>query len=194
MNTTLLRKRMKQQRRSLTDRALVQHGNSVCEYIKKQSFYLNSSKLAIYLPVQGEISPLGLVDHARKLGKRVYLPILSPLAPKGLWFVNWSTTTRFQTNRYGIPEPDYASCDLLPAQNLDLVLTPLVAFDEQCHRIGMGGGFYDRTFSFLLSRQHWIKPKLIGLAHDFQKIKSIRPQTWDIPLQGVVTERAFYTP
>jgi 5-formyltetrahydrofolate cyclo-ligase len=194
MEPAAIRDRIKRQRRSLSSNELAQHGSSVCAHIKKQAYYLNSSKLAIYLPVQGEISPLALVDHARKLGKHIYLPILSPLASKGLWFVKWSAHTRFQMNRFGIPEPQYAAKDLLPAQNLDLVFTPLVAFDEHCHRIGMGGGFYDRTFSFLLARKYWIKPQLIGLAHDFQKIKAIHPQAWDIPLQGVVTERAFYAP
>lgn len=53
---------------------------------------------------------------------------------------------------------------------LDLVMVPLVAFGQQGHRVGMGGGYYDRTFSFLRYRQHWRRPLLLGTAYEFQCI------------------------
>ena len=69
---------------------------------------------------------------------------------------------------------------------------PLVAFDAECNRLGMGGGYYDRTLHFLLTRNRWHSPYLIGIAHDCQKVASLPIQSWDIPLQGVITESAFY--
>lgn len=90
-------------------------------------------------------------------------------------------------NRYGINEPkDTPSID---TETLDIILTPLVAFDRQGHRLGMGGGYYDRTFSFLLNQADIPRPKLIGLAYACQEVPSLSPDPWDVPLHGVVTER-----
>ena len=194
MDVPSIRTQIRKQRCALSSTELALHGSAVCEFIIKQNFYLNSSRLAIYLPVDGEISSLALVEHARRHDKKIYLPVLSPIAGHGLWFVEWTTDTIFRPNRFGIPEPKYSSKEIIPANNLDLVITPLVAFDPHCHRIGMGGGYYDRTFGFLLARQYWIKPKLIGIAHEIQKIQQIMPEVWDVPLQGVITERCFYLP
>ena len=69
---------------------------------------------------------------------------------------------------------------------------PLVAFDTECNRLGMGGGYYDRTLGFLHRRNRWQSPRLIGVAHDCQKVDPLPIQNWDIPLQGVITESTFY--
>jgi 5-formyltetrahydrofolate cyclo-ligase len=71
------------------------------------------------------------------------------------------------------------------------MLLPLVAFDKNGNRIGMGGGFYDHTLAYLNIRKVWRKPKLIGLAHELQKVKQLQSNPWDIPLDGVVTEKEF---
>ncbi len=162
------------------------------EHLKKQRFFINSKHIALYIPMHGEISPLALADFARQMGKSVYLPILMPFLKNRLWFAPWKTNGRMQRNRFGIPEPVYHGRHLIPASHLDLVITPLVAFDKHCHRIGMGGGYYDRTFAFLRFRQHWQSPKLIGIAYEFQKINNIRTQAWDVPLHAVVTENTIY--
>jgi 5-formyltetrahydrofolate cyclo-ligase len=69
---------------------------------------------------------------------------------------------------------------------------PLVAFDEQGNRLGMGGGFYDRTLAYLKYRQHRRKPVLAGLAHEIQKIGQLTTQSWDIPLDCIITENKLY--
>ena len=56
----------------------------------------------------------------------------------------------------------------------------------------MGGGFYDRTLAYLRQRTHWLRPRLIGLAHECQRVERIAPQPWDIPLDGVATELGVY--
>ncbi len=83
--------------------------------------------------------------------------------------------------------------NLVRAQKLDLILLPLVGFDTHCHRLGMGKGFYDRSLEFLNHRQHWRKPHILGLAHDFQRVESLPADPWDVPLQGVVTDKSFYS-
>ena len=77
---------------------------------------------------------------------------------------------------------------MIDIRRLDLVLMPLVGFDSTGSRLGMGGGFYDRSFAFLRRRQKWRKPNLIGAAFDCQKVEQIDGQSWDVPLSGVMTE------
>jgi 5-formyltetrahydrofolate cyclo-ligase len=68
----------------------------------------------------------------------------------------------------------------------------LVGFDRACHRLGMGAGFYDRSLAFLQQRRHWRRPRLIGLAHECQRVEALAPKPWDIPLDAVITEAAIY--
>ena len=163
------------------------------ERLKKQRLFINSRHIAVYIPMHGEISPLLLADLARQMGKSVYLPVLMPFLENRLWFAPWEDNQAMQTNRFGIPEPCYHGRHIIPASQLDLVITPLVAFDQQCHRIGMGGGYYDRTFSFLRFRRYWHTPKLVGIAYEFQKMNRIIAQPWDVPLHAVVTEKKIYS-
>lgn len=191
---TTIRSHIKQQRRQL-DMASQQHASHMAtQQIKQQNFFINSQHIALYLPMHGEISPLPLVELARKLGKCIYLPVLMPFLSNRLWFAPWHPHTQMKPNRFGIPEPVFHGKHLISATHLDMVITPLVAFDPQCHRIGMGGGYYDRTFSFLRYRQYWHSPRLIGLAYEFQKIDHINAQTWDVPLYAVVSPECIYKP
>jgi 5-formyltetrahydrofolate cyclo-ligase len=97
--------------------------------------------------------------------------------------------SRFEPNRFGIPEPVVATGDLVDASALDVILLPLVAFDLKGNRVGMGGGFYDRTLEFTRQQPYDRRPKLIGLAHEFQYTDALKPSPWDIPLDGIVTDK-----
>ena len=79
-------------------------------------------------------------------------------------------------------------------RELDLILAPLVGFDTHGNRLGMGGGYYDRTFAYLKHRLHWQKPRLIGLAYELQRVADLANHAWDVPLQSVVTEQHIYVP
>ena len=72
-----------------------------------------------------------------------------------------------------------------------VVLAPLVVFDSNCNRIGMGGGFYDRSFEFRKNPESKL-PRLIGVAHEFQKVDQILPEDWDVRLDRIVTDQAIY--
>ncbi len=127
---------------------------------------------------------------AWQLGKQIYLPVLNLRFHKRLWFAAYRDGDPLQPNRFGIPEPVVPFGQLRHPMQLDLVLTPLVAFDGQGNRLGMGGGFYDRSFAFLHHRNHWRRPHLLGTAHHFQQCTQPLPaQSWDVPLSGISTDR-----
>ena len=146
-----------------------------------------------YLPVRGEADPRGIRRRALPR-QQFYLPVLSPFRhDKRLWFIRWNAQTRFRLNRFRIPEPLPRYRQQRAARWLDLVITPLVAFDRSGTRMGMGGGFYDRTFAFKRrATLHTSRPPLIGIAYDFQAIDKLVRQPWDIPLNGLVSETQFF--
>jgi len=103
-----------------------------------------------------------------------------------LRFAPWRAGAALATNRFGIPEPDVPASALLPAEAMEFVVAPLVAFDAQGHRLGMGGGWYDRTFAFRRDRP--APPHLIGAAFAAQQVESVFPEAWDMPLDALCTE------
>lgn len=126
------------------------------------------------------------------MGKRVYLPVLVPHGENRLWFARYTPDTHLVPNRFGIPEPARAPHRRIAPLALDAVFTPLVAFDPTGHRLGMGGGFYDRSFAYLLRHRRWLRPRLIGLAYDFQCVDRLPAEPWDVPLHAIVTDRSLY--
>lgn len=154
--------------------------------------YQRARYLAAYWPADGELDPRPLIRAALKRGKRVYLPVLrrgfGPDAGPRLWFARHLPGERMRVNRFGIPEPRISAGRLRPVRRLDLLLLPLVGFDRAGRRIGMGGGYYDRTLAYLQTGRLWRRPRLIGLAHECQRVRRIAARPWDVPLDAVVTE------
>ncbi len=103
-----------------------------------------------------------------------------------------NANSQFIVNKFGIPEPDIRTEGWVYSHNLDLVLTPLVAFDDNGNRIGMGGGFYDTTLAHLRVHSNWQRPYVIGLAHELQRFDSIGRNAWDIPLKAAITDQNIY--
>ena len=145
--------------------------------------------MAGFLAFDGEADPLGLMTQAVKVGKQVYVPIIVGKA-KPLAFAAWSPTSGMKPNRFGILEPDVPESEWIEAHELELVIMPLVAFDESCHRIGVGGGFYDRSFAFL--RESDRDATLVGFAFELQKVSTIATNKWDVHLNAIATESRFY--
>lgn len=155
-------------------------------------FFLASRRIACYLPNDGEIDPSAIIERLWRMRKEVYLPVVPLFGRDRLWFARVHPGVELASNRYGIAEPKVPARELTRAEDLDLILLPLVAFDERGNRLGRGVGFYDKTLAFRQRRRHLRKPRLLGLAHDFQRVASVPTDAWDVALDGVVTDRAVY--
>lgn len=186
-----LRQSIRQKRRAVADAEAASCAEHLARHTCNHPLVANSRHIATYLAADGEIDTSPLMHMLWSSGKTLYLPVLAPFSRQRLWFARYTAGDRLTANRYGIPEPVVR--ELIKPWALDLILTPLVAFDTAGHRIGMGGGYYDRSLAFLRNRQHWQKPRRLGLAYEFQKQALITPSPWDIPLDGIATEARIYT-
>ncbi|ODC00838.1 5-formyltetrahydrofolate cyclo-ligase [Candidatus Thiodiazotropha endoloripes] len=192
MQTAQLRQQIKAQRRQLSRQTCKQHSLQLLDHAKNYKPFRQSRRIAFYHAVSGEIDPKPLLEEALRSGKTPYLPILRQDASIGLWFAPYTHQAKLKLNRFGIPEPAVVHRKLIKPWSLDMVFVPLVAFDDHGHRMGMGGGFYDRTFAFKLQRSHLTGPTMVGLAHNLQHRPLINTNPWDIPLDSVITESHLY--
>ena len=186
-----LRRHLRLKRQSLTFEQQAQASENLALNLLRHPDLHRARHIGIYLANDGEIDPSLYIDLARKKGIHFYLPILHPIYPGKLVFSPYFDGVQLTANRFGIPEPPFPRSRRKPAWALDAVLFPLVGFDETGGRLGMGGGFYDRTFAFSRIRPG-MAPKLIGLAHDFQRVEQLPVEPWDVPLHGVVTDKRRY--
>ncbi len=186
-----LRRQLRARRSALT-RAQQLHAADalVCRLLVTRVLRV-SRRIACYLPNDGEIDPRPLIARLWALKKACYLPVLSHMPNEHLWFARVTPDTPLTLNKFGIPEPRIAD-EWRRARELDLILLPLVGFDPDGNRLGMGAGFYDRSLEFLRLRQVWKKPRLVGLAHECQRVARLPVNAWDVALDAVVTDRAVY--
>lgn len=187
-----LRKVVRTWRRGLSEAEQRHCAERVAQGFASTRLFRCAKHIAFYFPVNGELNPIPLMQRAWAMGKRSYLPVLTGVGSRHLRFSPYYPDDFLAYNRYGILEPQRPVRERVSASRLDLVVLPLVAFDAQGNRLGMGAGYYDRTLAFLLQRQRWHHPHLFGLGYDFQKMAAIDPAPWDVPLDGVVTETSLY--
>jgi 5-formyltetrahydrofolate cyclo-ligase len=188
-----LRRDMRARRRALTPLQQRRAGQRLARLVAAQLWFAKARHIALYLPNDGEIDTLPLTQLCRRLGKTLYLPVLHPIRHNRLWFTPWCPDTRLQRNRYRILEPVLQGKPVRPAFALDLVLLPLVAFSADGGRMGMGGGYYDRTFAFRLKQTGVRGPRLVGLAHELQRVDQLPVEDWDVPLDAIATDARIYT-
>ena len=191
ISRTALRRELRQKRLSLSIQQQREAAKRLAINLLGHPDLQRAKHVAVYLPNDGEIDPLVYVRLARQRGVIFYLPVLHPVHRGRLAFSPFDTDTPLRPNRFGIPEPAFSAGLKRPPWALDAVLLPLVGFDQAGGRLGMGGGFYDRTFDFTL-RQRRLAPKLIGLAHDCQRVSELPLENWDVPLHGIVSEQQRY--
>jgi 5-formyltetrahydrofolate cyclo-ligase len=178
-----LRRDIRAKRRALPAAVRAQADRAIYERIRALPEYRRARRVALFLAFDGEPSLEGLVDAARRHRKRLYVPVLRGMTMRFAELVPGATLA---ANFFGIMEPKLGP--KIDARKLDLVLTPLVAFDDRGVRVGVGRGYYDRAFRFLRHRSHWRRPKLLGVAYELQRVGRLTPSSWDVPLWGVVTE------
>lgn len=187
-----LRRRMRRQRRQLGLRKRTHAARQLAAALRRSRLYGRSRRIACYWAADGEMDLSAFLQIAHRDRRAIYLPVLGYGPVNDLRFHRFHPGERLRVNRFGIPEPMPRGSNRIACHNLDLVLVPLVAFDSRGHRLGMGAGFYDRTFAFLRRwRGRWRRPQLLGIAFNFQRVAELPVEPWDIPLAGVVTERGF---
>lgn len=185
-----LRAELRQRRRALSARQQRRAARQLAAHLIRLPELKHARHIAAYVASDGEIDPAIFLAWAQRQGKTVWLPVVadaSPLHRLGLRFVAAPRPGRrggWQRNRYGIAEPRGRGRQC--PTRLDLLLMPLVGFDAAGHRLGMGGGYYDRLLADLDRRMR--RPSYIGLAHACQQVSALPVAAWDRDVAAVVTD------
>ncbi len=186
-----LRRSLKSARESLLPEQRQRAENQVIQLITHWDSFPHCQKIACYHATGGEFPTAELIEQLLSLGKQVYLPILRTDKKNHLAFQQIIPKQKLLPNRYGILEPIPDANLQIDVKDLDLVMLPLLGFDSNGNRLGMGGGYYDRTFAFSKALKTKQKPYLLGLAFSNQLSEEIIAQLWDVPLAGTLTENGF---
>ncbi len=177
-----LRQQIRKTRANLTALQQQQAEDSITQQALALIEAQNAQHIALYVSFDGEISTEKLIKTLWAQDKHVYLPVLHPFNSNHLLFLRYLPDTPMLKNKFGILEPKLNVQNVLPLDELDILFTPLVAFDKQGNRLGMGGGFYDRTL------QNWQNVSFIpvGLAHQCQQVEQLPTEAWDVPLHRIL--------
>ncbi|WP_318371769.1 5-formyltetrahydrofolate cyclo-ligase [Enterobacter sp.] len=178
-----IRQQIRQRRRALTADQQLHFADQAAARMMAYPPVVMAHTVALFLSFDGELDTRPLIEQLWRSGKRVYLPVLHPFSPGNLLFLHYHPHSELVVNHLKIYEPKLDVRDVLPLAQLDVLITPLVAFDAGGQRLGMGGGFYDRTLQNW--RQHALTP--VGYAHDCQFVDVLPVEEWDVPLPAVVT-------
>lgn len=183
-----LRKVVRARRNALSETEQHQAGISLKDLLTTHPKIQQAKRIAIYLSNDGELSTSPFITWCWQQGKEVYLPVVHPFSFGNLLFLRYQENTPLLSNKYKILEPKLNVTEVCPLSMLDIICTPLVAFDKSGARLGMGGGFYDRSLA------NWQDSDLypIGLAHDCQLVEQVPTEIWDIPLPEIITPSKNY--
>ncbi|WP_115717301.1 5-formyltetrahydrofolate cyclo-ligase [Gallaecimonas mangrovi] len=179
-----IRRWAREQRRALSPQQQQNAATATAKHALTLPEVAKAKTLALYLANDGELDPEPLLHSLLAQAKSVLLPVLHPFHQGQLLFLRYRPGQDMSANRFGIPEPVLDVQQVVPTHAVDVVFTPLVAFDDAGHRLGMGGGFYDRTL------ERYQGP-IIGLAHDCQQHPALPAESWDKPLGIIVTPKAI---
>jgi 5-formyltetrahydrofolate cyclo-ligase len=184
-----LRAAMAVRRAALGAPARIAAAEGVMRSLEQLPEFMVDPHVAGYWAVRGEV-PLNLaVARLSSRDQHYFLPVLDETAPRTLRFAEFRAGAALVPNRFGIPEPRETAT--VSAQELDVVLLPLLAFDARGNRLGTGGGWYDTTFSFLREQARPTRPLLVGIGYAFQQVEALPTESWDVPLDCIATENAL---
>lgn len=179
-----LRAELRDLRRAIPVPLRMSAADNLADRLLALPFAPTTGHAAGYWAMDGEI-PLHSWQLRLPPGVAYCLPVLHGQV---LRFAPWRSGQALVTNRYGIPEPDVDPAAAMPAESMSLVVMPLVGFDDHCNRLGMGGGWYDRSFAMRLATA--APPWLVGAGFAVQRLERIDPQAWDVRVDAVCTEVA----
>ena len=180
VSETGLRRRLRAARRAAGVAERRAAAAAVDATLARMSLPRPRTRISAYEAMDGELDPAIVLRRARALGCEVQVPVITSMRQRRMRFAPWPIE----------PGRPPEACDA--ARWCDLVLVPLVGFDDEGNRLGMGAGFYDRHFAFLRHRNAWQRPLLLGLAFEVQRVERLPAKPRDVPLWGIVTERGVY--
>ena len=181
-----IRRDLRARRAALDPLARIAAAEGLAEQLAELAEWHVDQRIAGYWAVNGEMLLHRAAAACDRRRAQWYLPRLDG---ESLRFAPWRMGEGLQPNRFGIPEPDVPLADCLPAEAIELVLVPLVAFDRRGNRLGAGAGYYDRAFAFLNQGERPREPLLVGVGFAFQEIEALDAAPWDVRLDFVCTER-----
>lgn len=182
-----LRTRMRERRTALPPVERIAAARGVGEQLETLPEFLTDLRIGAYWAVRGELPLSHALPPLFRRGQIVFLPVLA--AERRLRFAPWLPGQDLAANRYGIPEPEQNAASAVDPHALDLVLVPMLAFDRRGHRLGSGGGWYDRSFAFLQDRPRPANTVLVGVGYAFQEVPMLPVEAHDVRLDFIVTER-----
>ena len=188
---SILRRQIRQARRQLSESEQLQAANALRDFLCAEVEQHDHKKVGLFLSVDGEIDTRPAIQALWQMNVEVCIPVIHPFHSRYLLFLRYAPDTVLHTNALGIEEPPLACDQICPLPTLNLLCTPLVAFDFQGNRLGMGGGFYDRTLQGHY-RERRSQPDIIGLAHNCQKVDTVPSEAWDLPLKRIFTPVKLY--
>lgn len=183
----VLRRQLRAQRRALTLAQQRRAARGLLRRIVHAPGFQRSRRVACYFPMDGEIDPRPVMQYLWRRERECYVPVLRP--GRRLRFARVHRRDRLRRNRLGIFEP--VAARVRGVGDLDLILLPLVAFDRDGNRLGMGGGYYDRSLAGR-ARRRGARPRLLGIAHEFQCVARLPARAWDVRVHGVQTDCAYH--
>jgi len=188
-----LRIEMRERRRGLS----VEEQAVAAKALAKNLLHLlgvsGARRIGAYIANDGEIDPSPALLECMRRGYKCFLPVLFPGQKPRVRFAGFSEKSQLHLNRFGIPEPLVTQRNCLDATKLEWIFLPLVAFDTSGNRLGMGGGYYDSSLAPIRHRVNWRRPRLVGLAYEFQRIEQWVVDDWDVPMHGILTNERFYS-
>lgn len=160
------------------------HDRAIRTALENEAGPLEGRTVSVYWPFRGEpdVRPFMETVCARK--GRLALPAVVERA-EPLVFRRWEPGGPLEEGVWGIPVPPASAEPVVP----DLIVVPVVGFDDACYRLGYGGGYYDRTLAALPAR-----PRFVGVGYTLARLPTIHPQPHDVPLDLVVTEAEVMRP
>lgn len=189
LNKASIRKALLSQRSQIVPVDRLRYSLQAKKLFIESDLFATHNHFACYLANDNEFDCTSIIEALWKAQKKCYLPVLLSKREEGLQFSLYTPETKLALNRYKILEP--AHPEIFSAEKLDVVFLPLVGFDLQANRLGMGAGYYDRTFAF--KQENKIKkPLLIGLGYEFQQVENISQEPWDVRLDGILTEKKYF--
>ncbi len=177
-----LRLQLRQRRRDLPAAVRLAAAEQLGDALLALPFAPAQGHVAGYWAMDGEIA-LHRWQRQLPAGLTYCLPVLHE---QTLRFAPWRPGQALTANRFGIPEPDLSLDDTLAPEQMALVVAPLVGFDAQGRRLGMGGGWYDRSFAF--RHQRPAPPWLVGVGFSVQQVDDLPVQPWDVAVDAICTD------